>query len=624
MKCSNCNAWLPDDAIFCSECGQKMEPVQSKEAGSAFCAGCGMPLPEGAVFCGNCGTRNDVPVKPKEKNFKKIGKIAALAAVAVAVAIVAVAGLKLVGKKSSGYVGYILDKEMYVSKLPNLSGSVQVTKDLSSRMDLDNQDLASVADTLSYNTVLSSDGKRLFYLDKLSKEGYTLYYMNLKKSKSEPVKIESNLSGGYLVNEKGTIVTYLKNDNLYQYNLKEKVKVATDVYHYAASVDGKAVAYIRDYTNGEGGTLYVKKGNKEERKIASDVTSLTYASDDLSLLMYRKDDTLYRVVKNGDPEKIASDVLYVYKVYDSGACYYSTQDEHTITYWSVIKNDMGDDGQSYRKQLEDRTIDNPIWSLVYFDGKENTVITETMTSSYNSAKDLEAIGYTALESGVLPEIRLSDYLENGQNLYSLLDEALADETKTYVTFGTDSMDLGMEEVRSLKIYNRNTIFATSEYDAEADTYLIYKLTLNNDSVKNKELLADDVWSSTFYDDESYLYIKDVDDFCGDLYLNGKKVDEDMYASYRYYDMDTGKLYYFKDYDQDDEEGILRVWNGKKAETIAEEVHEYQVLESGQIVYLGDYSVSRYKGDLYTCKNQKPKKVVDDVVSFFVISSSDTD
>ena len=623
MKCSKCSAWLPDDAVFCSECGQKVEPVQAKTAGSAFCAGCGMPLPEGAAFCGNCGTRNEVLVKPK-KDHKKMGKIAALAAIAIVVAVAAVSGLKLGGKKSGGYVGYILDKEMYVSKLPTLSNSVQVTKDLGSRMDLDNQDLAGMADTLSYNTVLSSDGKRLFYLDKLSSDGYTLYYMNLKKSKSEPVKIESNLSGGYMVNEKGTIVTYLKNDNLYQHNLKEKVKVATDVHNYVTSVDGKSVAYIRDYANGEGGTLYVKKGNKEERKIASDVTSLTYASDDLSLLMYRKDDILYRVVKNGDPEKIASDVLYVYKVYDSGACYYSTQDEHTITYWSVIKNDMGDDGQSYRKQLEDRTMDNPIWSLVYFDGKESTVITEAMTSSYSSAKDLEAIGYTALESGALPEIRLSDFLNGGQDIYGLLTGAMEDETKTYVTFGADALDLGMEDVRSLKIYSRNTMFASSEYDAEDETYLIYKLTLNNGSVKNKELLADDVCSSTFYDDESYLYIKDVDDSCGDLYLNGKKVDEDVYTSYRYYDMDAGKLYYFKDYDQDDKEGILQVWNGKKAETLAEEVHEYQVLEGGRVVYLGDYSVSRYKGDLYTCKNQKSKKVVDDVVSFFVISSSDVD
>ena len=77
MKCSKCSAWLPDDAVFCSECGQKVEPVQAKTAGSAFCAGCGMPLPEGAAFCGNCGTRNEVPVKPK-KDHKKMGKIAAL------------------------------------------------------------------------------------------------------------------------------------------------------------------------------------------------------------------------------------------------------------------------------------------------------------------------------------------------------------------------------------------------------------------------------------------------------------------------------------------------------------------------------------------------------------------
>ena len=41
---------LEDDALFCSECGEKQEPVENK------CQHCGASLMEGAKFCMNCGT----------------------------------------------------------------------------------------------------------------------------------------------------------------------------------------------------------------------------------------------------------------------------------------------------------------------------------------------------------------------------------------------------------------------------------------------------------------------------------------------------------------------------------------------------------------------------------------
>jgi ribosomal protein L40E len=50
MKCLKCNAEIDDNAMFCPECGSKIEKP-------AFCANCGAKLEDGATFCSNCGEK---------------------------------------------------------------------------------------------------------------------------------------------------------------------------------------------------------------------------------------------------------------------------------------------------------------------------------------------------------------------------------------------------------------------------------------------------------------------------------------------------------------------------------------------------------------------------------------
>ncbi len=70
--CANCQTQLPDDAIFCSECGtQVAETEEQKEEKSkpSFCLQCGKRLPENAKFCLACGTRVTTDTK---RWFEKI------------------------------------------------------------------------------------------------------------------------------------------------------------------------------------------------------------------------------------------------------------------------------------------------------------------------------------------------------------------------------------------------------------------------------------------------------------------------------------------------------------------------------------------------------------------------
>ena len=56
MRCPNCNSVLEEGALFCQECGARVE-VQPEESRVRFCSNCGTMLEPDSIFCQNCGTR---------------------------------------------------------------------------------------------------------------------------------------------------------------------------------------------------------------------------------------------------------------------------------------------------------------------------------------------------------------------------------------------------------------------------------------------------------------------------------------------------------------------------------------------------------------------------------------
>ncbi|MEE1066117.1 MAG: zinc ribbon domain-containing protein [Acutalibacteraceae bacterium] len=56
--CRQCNSPLEDGAIFCTECGTPVAPVEEKaEVFAGVCPNCGATLEDNAIFCTECGSK---------------------------------------------------------------------------------------------------------------------------------------------------------------------------------------------------------------------------------------------------------------------------------------------------------------------------------------------------------------------------------------------------------------------------------------------------------------------------------------------------------------------------------------------------------------------------------------
>ena len=53
IKCENCGSELPENTLFCTVCGTKVNIV--KKPVVKTCPNCGMEVEEGTTFCQECG-----------------------------------------------------------------------------------------------------------------------------------------------------------------------------------------------------------------------------------------------------------------------------------------------------------------------------------------------------------------------------------------------------------------------------------------------------------------------------------------------------------------------------------------------------------------------------------------
>lgn len=670
LICPKCNKEQEDGAKFCDACGaQIFETVFCPNCGektsteSAFCEQCGASIQEDVTV--KTVSEGTAVEDSKKKGIGKIAKLPKkmLIGIGGAIAIVAVliivfAGNLFTGDGNKNYCLYLKDGEIVYDDFSE-EGAFELTSRL-----LDNVSDYEIGINDGYYVSsyvkFSENGKFVFYPDRLDDEsdGFTIYRRNLNKPNEEPVKIDSEVTE-YEINNDGTQVIYLKEEGgLYSHNIEDKEKIASEVTEFYVANDCKKIGFLKS-----NGGYYIYNEGEENEKIASDVEYIRHISEDLSVVYYEKEEGLYRQVEGEDDvTKISSDVYNVEKIYDSGEIYYVKEDVAEIKLSDYVVDDIADadaamtepeypdypswwdydtdeaydaameqyeaaydayevayeayesklERDALRATLQESTFEKSVYTLYYFDGEDSVVLTDALTDYYlPCAQDSPAIAYGEYNQVETTKVKLSE-ISSAYEVEDLVRAAMYSSAERYVAVGEKTSVLEQTDAQQVKFSADGKALYFLDDVSDEGRGDLYKAVIADAAVQKPELLDDDVDNAGVYDSKNTIaYFKNYDGekYRGDLWINGKEVDYDVYAYNILIQDDT--VYYYSDWNNEKEYGTLKMYANEETTKIADDVYSWN-LNEGNILYLYDYSWNSYSGTLYIYKNGNSEKISDDV------------
>ena len=643
--CPKCGNELPDGAAFCGSCGAQLSGGEAGGGGASFCPKCGEAVPAGAEHCPKCGA--SLQAEPEKKGFQAPPKKALMIGGGVVAAIVIVAAAATLmggGGSAADYALYLKDDQLVYTNLKE-DGDWEITSDLTDGEEATPSDALA----LSLMVMMSEDGKRVFFPDR---GGDAIYYRETGDPEGEATRVDTDMDD-YAINTSGTLVTYLKEGDLYQSDLTDKERIASDVEAFWVTNDGKTVTYF----NTDDGYYRWTSGSESE-KLVSNITNIEYVSDDLSEVLYVKDGSLYRQTGTEEPVKITSDVENVVRILDSGELYYTKSASDELSVMDYIEDDLASsdaamqpveypdyvwsfdydtteayqaakaqrdqqmeaynayrdklDRDEMREELKESTIQQNRYELYYYNGTEETLVTDSLAYSWltASAADKAVVLAEVRDEASASKVKLSE-IDYAYEAESRVREMLNTGTQYYVIAGSTMLALETDDAESFQMdAEGKTIYYMDNLSEEGDTGDLYKVTVDGDQVGAPEEVELDVYSYSLQEDGSLITRKNMKDGEGDLCLNGQEVDYNV-SSYQY--MEDGSLIYFTDWNDEDGYGTLRIYDGEAA-TIAEDVHEMALTANDTVLYLGEYSGKHQTGTLYLYSGSEPTKLDDDVTA----------
>lgn len=588
------------------------------------------------------------------------------AAVALVLVLVIVLGAVLGGgAKYPSYALYVKDGELWynpdssvkpwlVSEDP--AGSKVSATENGKRlffMEDDNvlcyRDVASKKDAVELDDDVegffaTADGKFVFYV----KDG-DLYRHNLK----ERVKVASDVDNLEMT-EDGKTLLFASDENLYiKKGNKDKEKVMsleeTDLVAVTKTLD--TIWFVKDET------LYKQKIGKEKQKLASDVDEVIRVYDSgemfftklgeektIALSTYVEDDMKAADAAATEPVQPTRPTYPEYPDYpdypyswdyDSDAAYqaamnaYNTEYQRLQSEYEAAKQKYNTDLAKYnedmnayyeaqnayrdvdkrndlREDLKEENFEYTTKSLVYFDGKKETVLTEDYTSYGDYAADKAVLVYGARVVDSSKKIKISE-VSYAYDVRSFAQDNVS--SAWYVAVEGKTSELKAEEPSYFNLTaDGATLYFLDNIDEEKNTAELFEAAIGSAVKEPKKLDKGVDAGSLSIEEDKPVYTKDKKDEHYDLYWDGKKIDSDVYR-HGYYEARGGFVYRT---DYKDGEFTLKTSNGKKAVKVADDVYTYTVLPNGNVTYLQDYNTGKSEGDLYLLKGSKSVKVDEDV------------
>jgi len=675
MNCPKCNSELEAGVKFCEHCGASIPEAAAAAAPAApatiFCTNCGTKTSAESAFCENCGARIDgaaAPVapaaaaaaaaaapaapKPEKKPFKftdipkkwRVIGIAGLAGLLVLIAAIVII-VTIVGNNArKNYAVYMKDHELVFLGIGKDTKKT-LTDDL--KGDLDRDTVANRGAALAQAVRMTKDNTRLFYISELEIDGTaTLYYLDVYE-KGKPKEVDKVDYRNFVVNKDGTKVIFERDGDLYEHNLKDREKIASDVSGWIASKDCKRVVYMND-----DGDIYEKASGKDKEKIDSEIESVAWISDDCKTVVYTKDGNLYAKKTGKDKQKIASEVYDVVEAYSSSSIYYTVLSEVEIKLSDYLDDDMKDSDAALTKPVYPNYSDPTTFSATYTEWPTypswNDPEYDTKLQQYNDIRAALDVEYDKAVVKYREDYDLYDekvdredireniddynYTENRYSPYYYDGKNATLLTENYARFDEAAYDkavMAFEEISSgtaakVKISEVESLYSLRnmvEEALEGSTGLCVAVGKNVTRLEDVEGM--DLGYLEMDPDGKSMYCMvelNYDECTAELYrltISGDKVgkfekyDEDVYYNNAWY-VAGGKFIYFKDYDSEKQDGEL--YMDKKL--IDSDVNSNNIVYSEDmkaLLYYKDVNSEKDYGTLCISKNGgKGKKIADDV------------
>ncbi|NLI61243.1 MAG: zinc ribbon domain-containing protein [Clostridiales bacterium] len=479
-----------------------------------------------------------------------------------------------------------------------------------------------------------------------------IYEMTLKGKKGEKEKIDS-ASTIISVSMENKIVEYLKEDSLYiKEASKEKEKIASDIYSIVSAAND---------------SYYFIKREEITNKLSSFVHDDLLSADNEMVEPVEPEATY--------PESPSAPSRYDYTTQEWVSSYWSyTYNEELgeYGYWNeVVDEDRYNEAyeeytkeyENWQKEVEEYealydeyrakyneyqeklsrdelrealsdeeyAITYEKYNLLYWKNGEETLVASDLAMNYNSydyvtewSNQVPIVIYQKNKELNNSTYKLSDLIdENGLYYYNVISdlsykvnsEREVDE-EFYLAYEETESTLDVDNAVNWTITKDSTVYYLDNYDYEDGEGDLTSVKISKGKIGKPVSIDEDVMEIALRGDKLY-YFKDIRNRAGDLYLDGKMVDDDVYTGLIFSYAKGDGLLYFTDYSTSNYEGTLTYLKGNKAIDIADDVYSFLPIDDKNIIYLTDYSIDREKGDLLLYNGKKKKVTIDTDVSSIV-------
>lgn len=578
------------------------------------------------------------PEQPKKKKSAAFIVIPIIFAILIIIAIVVFGILFAVidNNKDKGeqeYITYLVSNELYYAEKDDINNPIKIA-------DINYDDEAYYY--IVENTVVR-DNDVFFVQDVEYIEGnpvFSIYMKNIKKN-SEPVKIESDVTSGYFaVDPNGEKVVYTKDSVVYYSDLETAYRIASDVVGWCVDDNVENIMFLRD--DGETMSLCTAEiaQNASPEKVVGGITLLHSISDDMTKIIYEKEDGLY-IYENGGEKFIDSGVEEVYGE-DYETFYYVTASEEGVSKSTYFNDDLASDDSSvtepdineYKLDFYGYTYTSPdyydaleaynyklnrdkvremaatpitSYDLYYYDGNAGTLVCSDV-DLFNTYYDDSRIVFECYDAVKANKFNMSDLsiIEDFETrLLEVRNETL---TTCFASGSRTARDITFEQAENFQFtddavyYFDNHTYIGDSYTSNGD---LKKITIASDGTVTSSIVESGVNHYSIIDDEGKMgYFKELNSkSCGKFYVDGELIAEDVFIhSVNYVD---GKYYLLRNYDYESNKGELCVIENGETVTIAEAVSGYNTRMEGYLFYSSDmksdadynytFNINRYDG-----------------------------